>query len=273
MPGHPSGIVQLPPVPGHSPISGTMIPLSGEPPPFPFKPPAAAASTRRRIGTTATTNPSLTRMGPPACSCAGQPSIQALDVSIDFATSLRWVWDVPSDSTDCSSATVVGGAPALPLQRRAEPLIPRQFRGESLLAALRQCFASTLVFVSACSGTGPVDVPERGAGDAGPFSLSGYVLKGPVSDARVTAYKLHPDLTTGDALASATTDETGFFGLEFPPYNGDVLLVAAGGTYADEALSPGDDGEPRRLTLDRELLGVALDVQTGQPATANITPI
>jgi hypothetical protein len=109
--------------------------------------------------------------------------------------------------------------------------------------------------------------------DAGPFSLSGYVLKGPVSGATVTAFQLRGDLRAGDAPASGITDETGFFGLELPPYNGDDLLVARGGTYAEEALPADQDGNPRRLTLDRDFLGVALDVRSGQPTTANVTPI
>jgi hypothetical protein len=52
-----------------------------------------------------------------------------------------------------------------------------------------------------------------------------------------------------------------------------VLLVATGGTYVEEALPPDDDGKPPRLTLDRELFGVPVDVRTGQRATANITPV
>ena len=133
-------------------------------------------------------------------------------------------------------------------------------------------FAVALVAAAACGTTGPVDLPSKDSSDAGPFPLSGYVLKGPVSGATVAAFKLHADLTTGDTLATATTDETGFFGLTLPPYNGDVLLVATGGSYVEEALPPEDDGRPRRLTLDRELLDAGLDVRTGPPATANSIP-
>jgi hypothetical protein len=131
--------------------------------------------------------------------------------------------------------------------------------------------AFLLILLAACSPSGPLDLSGP-PNDAGPFSLSGYVLKGPVAGATVTVYKLHPDLTAGDALGTATTDESGAYGLTLPPYNGDVLLIATGGSYADEDLPPADDGKSPRLALDRELLGVALDVQTGQPATANVTP-
>ena len=164
-------------------------------------------------------------------------------------------------------------------RRRGRRLAPARVTGfhrpvgGMLLSA--RCFGliTTIAVATACSPEGPVDVPSAGSVDAGPFSLSGYVLKGPVSGATVTAYKLHAYLDRGDLLATTTTGEDGSFGLTLPPYNGDVLLVATGGSYVEEALPPGDDGKPRRLTLDRELLGVALDVRTGQPATANITPI
>ena len=137
-----------------------------------------------------------------------------------------------------------------------------------------RCFGliTTIAVATACSPEGPVDLSSTPV-DAGPFSLSGYVLKGPVSGATVTASKLRADLTPGDTLASGTTDESGAFGLTLPPYNGDILLAATGGTYPEEALPPGDDGKSRQLTLDRELLGATLDVRTGQPATANITPV
>ena len=107
------------------------------------------------------------------------------------------------------------------------------------------CVGSAVVVASAaCGSTAPVD-PRGAESDAGPFSLSGVVLKGPVSGATITASKLRPDLTPGDTLASGTTDETGFFGLTLAPYNGDVLLVATGGSYAEEALPFDDDGTPR----------------------------
>ena len=77
------------------------------------------------------------------------------------------------------------------------------------------CVISAVVLATACSPEGPVDLSSTPV-DAGPLALSGYVLKGPVSGATVTAYKLHADLTEGDTLASATTDESGFFGLELP---------------------------------------------------------
>ena len=77
--------------------------------------------------------------------------------------------------------------------------------------------ASGLVGV-AC-GTAPLpSLPGVDPSDAGAFDLSGHAVKGPISGGTVTAYKLLPDLSPGDELASATTDETGFFALTLPRY-------------------------------------------------------
>jgi hypothetical protein len=109
--------------------------------------------------------------------------------------------------------------------------------------------------------------------DAGAFDLSGCVVKGPVSGATVTAYKLLSDLDRGEALANTTTDDAGFFGLTLPAYNGDIVLVATGGSYIEEAVAGNQDGEPARLSLDVEFLGLAMDYRTDEPTTADITPV
>lgn len=62
-----------------------------------------------------------------------------------------------------------------------------------------------LVGLFACGPTPAAHVPPGEPPDAGAFSLSGYVLKGPVSDATVTPSKLRADLTVGDTLSTATT--------------------------------------------------------------------
>ena len=130
-------------------------------------------------------------------------------------------------------------------------------------------FAVALVAAAACGTTGPVDLPSKDSSDAGPFPLSGYVLKGPVSGATVAAFKLHADLTTGDTLATATTDESGVFGLTLPPYNGDVLL----GSYAEEALPPGDDGKPRPSRRHCTRPGLPRSRQSMATRRANHAPL
>ena len=124
----------------------------------------------------------------------------------------------------------------------------------------------------ACGTPPPPDVTGL-ASDAGAFNLSGYAVKGPISGGIVTAYKLLPDLARGDQLATATTDDSGFFALSLPPYNGHLLLVARGGTYVEEALASADGGQPTRLTVDVDFVGLAMDYRAGQPASANITRI
>jgi len=131
---------------------------------------------------------------------------------------------------------------------------------------------ATIVTMLACGTAPPIHLlPSQS--DAGAFDLSGYAVKGPISGAAVTAYKLLPDLNRGQELASAITDENGFFGLTLPAYNGDVLLVASGGSYPEEALALGDDGEPKRLDLDVDFVGLAMGYRTGQPTIANSTPV
>jgi hypothetical protein len=132
--------------------------------------------------------------------------------------------------------------------------------------------AAAVVAATGCGTAPPIHVLPSQA-DAGAFDLSGYAVKGPISGATVTAYKLLPDLRRGDALVSTTTDDAGFFGLTLPAYNGDLILVATGGTYVEEALPRTTDNEPKRLSVDVDFVGLAIDYRTNQPATANITPI
>ena len=132
---------------------------------------------------------------------------------------------------------------------------------------------AAMVAAVACGRAPLPDVAWVDAPDAGGFDLSGYAVKGPISGGTVTAYKLLPELSRGELLASTTTDETGFFGLTLPAYNGNVLLVVRGGTYLEEALALPDGGQPPRLMVDVDFVGLVMDYRTGQPATANLTPI
>src|SRR5216683_162243 len=78
-----------------------------------------------------------------------------------------------------------------------------------------------------CGGGSIGDLNNRRSGS----SLNGFVFKGPVSNARVTAYKMDDAFRRGEALGSADTDGNGAFSLSLPPYTGHVLLVASSGTY------------------------------------------
>jgi hypothetical protein len=129
------------------------------------------------------------------------------------------------------------------------------------------------VVLAHCGGGEPPLILTLGSLDGG-VDISGYVIKGPVSGATVTAYGLLGDLSRGDELATTTSDTSGFYGLSVPEYAGDVLLAATGGSYVEEALAAGDGGPPSpSVALNVEFMGLLLGYQPGQPATANITPV
>ena len=126
-----------------------------------------------------------------------------------------------------------------------------------------------------CGGGPPPIGPLRPIADGGNPNVTGYVIKGPVAGATVTAYKLGADMERGAELASGTTAVDGSFGLTLPAYSGDVLLVATGGSYVEEALAPpsGSTGGSTPLNVNVDFLGVLSGYTAGVPAVANITPI
>lgn len=66
-------------------------------------------------------------------------------------------------------------------------------------------------------------------------ALAGYVVKGRVKDATVTAYEWKPG-GGSTMLVSGKTDETGRFSLGLGNYHGPLLLVSTSGSYTEEAL-------------------------------------
>lgn len=85
--------------------------------------------------------------------------------------------------------------------------------------------------LSGCGGGGtdtPVDVPSAQA------TISGSVVKGPVSGATVQAYAVAGG-AVGQAIATATTDAQGAFTMSLPSQSGPLILRTSGGTYMDEA--------------------------------------
>jgi hypothetical protein len=77
------------------------------------------------------------------------------------------------------------------------------------------------------------------------YTVSGTIVKGPVSGATVSAYAVSNG-TMGSQIGGGTTDATGNFSLSVGTYSGPMMLQASGGTYIDEAmgtamtLQPGD---------------------------------
>ena len=91
------------------------------------------------------------------------------------------------------------------------------------------------------SGTTPMTQGANGANGA----ISGTAIKGPVSNALVTAYTVTNGMM-GAQLSSGTTDSQGNFTLSLGEYSGPVMLRMNGGAYVDEAtgmtmtMLPGD---------------------------------
>jgi hypothetical protein len=97
----------------------------------------------------------------------------------------------------------------------------------------KHLFAGLVVVVSAllpgCSGC----TPEVGAVKSA--SVAGRVLKGPVSDATVTAYSVDEKGRRDKDLATAKTDADGAFVVDIAGHSGPLLVCAQGGLYTEES--------------------------------------
>jgi hypothetical protein len=114
-------------------------------------------------------------------------------------------------------------------------------------------FALTTVaalLVAGCGGGGSSSgIDGTGAAATTPSAqgttMSGNVVKGPVSGATVNAFAVTGG-TMGSQVSSTTTDATGAFTMSMGNYAGPVMLQMSGGTYTDEAtgapmaMGPGD---------------------------------
>jgi hypothetical protein len=67
------------------------------------------------------------------------------------------------------------------------------------------------------------------------YTVSGTVVKGPVSGAAVAAYAV-TNGTMGAQVGGGTTDSMGNFSISIGSYSGPMMLQASGGTYTDEAM-------------------------------------
>lgn len=94
----------------------------------------------------------------------------------------------------------------------------------SLLAA---CAAAVLV--AACGGSDDATAPA-----APSTTLSGSVVKGPVTGATVSFYAVTPSGVKGALLGTATTSAGGTYSASLN-YAGAILVETTGGTYVDEA--------------------------------------
>jgi hypothetical protein len=97
------------------------------------------------------------------------------------------------------------------------------------ISSLAAIVGSSLFF-SACGGRSSGGTPTPPT--AG--SVSGAVVKGPVSGAAVAAFAI-TDGTMGGQVGGGTTDSMGTFRISIGDYAGPLMLQASGGTYTDEA--------------------------------------
>lgn len=101
--------------------------------------------------------------------------------------------------------------------------------------------AVAALLLAGCGGGSSNDA----AAPAAQGTMSGNVVKGPVSGATVKAYAVTGGMM-GSQVSSATTDANGAFTLSMGSYAGPVMLQMSGGTYTDEAtgtlmvMGPGD---------------------------------
>ena len=138
-----------------------------------------------------------------------------------------------------------------------KPQLPRRMKMLSL------CF---LVTLTACGGGGTPSLNLVGSGGTG--SISGFVTKGPVSGATVTAYSI-VNGQMGAPIGTATSSSSGNFTMPISSYSGPVMIRVTGGTYTDEA-----SGNPMVIGSNDPMTAVIPDVATGTTSTEiQVTPI
>jgi hypothetical protein len=112
------------------------------------------------------------------------------------------------------------------------------------------------------SGTDATTPPAQGS------TMSGTVVKGPVSGATVKAFAVSAG-TMGTQVASATTDVNGAFTMSMGNYAGPVMLQMNGGTYTDEAT-----GAPMAMGAGDMMTAVLPTVAAGSVVTGvEVTPL
>jgi hypothetical protein len=134
----------------------------------------------------------------------------------------------------------------------------KNYRRYSALLVLLLFFAFIPLALSGCGGGG------SGSGSLqSSITLSGNASDGPISGGTVKVYALNSDGSTGNLLATTTTDSSGNYTANIGSYSGNVIVEISGGTYTDEAT-----GKTQTNTLMRAVVtGV-----TGSVSVA-VTPL
>jgi len=103
-----------------------------------------------------------------------------------------------------------------------------RFKGKLIILAL---FFSSLVLFVGCGGGGGDSITTT----PGTGTVSGTVIKGPVSGSTVTAFNMNSDGTKGGQIGTAVTDTQGNFSMTVGNHSGSLMLQMTGGSYIDEA--------------------------------------
>ena len=135
-------------------------------------------------------------------------------------------------------------------------------------------FALTTVaalLLAGCGGGGSSGIDGTGAAttpSAQGTTMSGNVVKGPVSGATVNAFAVTGG-TMGSQVSSTTTDATGAFTMSMGDYSSPTMLQMSGGTYTDEAT-----GTPMAMGTGDMMTAVLPTVAAGSAVTGvAVTPL
>jgi hypothetical protein len=105
--------------------------------------------------------------------------------------------------------------------------------------------AMAVLLLAGCGGGSSIDGTGVATTPSAQGTVSGNVVKGPVSGATVQAFAVSGGVM-GAQLSSAVTDANGAFTMPMGSYAGPLMLQMSGGTYIDEAtgvpmtMAPGD---------------------------------
>lgn len=99
-------------------------------------------------------------------------------------------------------------------------------------AGIVSVFFMSMTLLTGCGGGGDGDSGTSGSTTG---TISGTAVRGPVSGASVTAYRINGNGTQGAQIGTATTDAQGNFSMQVGDYSGAVILQLSGGQYRDEA--------------------------------------
>lgn len=123
------------------------------------------------------------------------------------------------------------------------------------------------LLLAGCGGGGSSGVVATTPSAQG-TTMSGNVVKGPVSGATVRAFAVTAGMT-GVQVSSASTDASGAFTLIMGDYAGPVMLQMNGGTYTDEAT-----GAPMAMGAGDMMTAVLPAVAAGSAVTGvEVTPL